>query len=242
MIKQYEQRLTEAENRLKEFKLKNLDLNATEGRDFFANMAMGLHLIEAARRHRGRCDLYHAALAGIASGMEGSVVEPILDLGESLPVRVGLLVQPFQHPAAVRKPLPEAHGERRRSGLHGRPDHGTDHVGHLLEVGEDRVAPGEVPGDVGDLGDVHRHVADPLEVEVDVHDRRDQSEVRGDRRLPGQQIEDAPLHVQTTDLKKHLIDGSFDDFRDNVNAVIVGSKLASVATIAQPEILAVTKH
>ena len=36
-IKQYEQRLSEAENRLKEFKLKNLDLNA-EGRDFFAQM------------------------------------------------------------------------------------------------------------------------------------------------------------------------------------------------------------
>jgi polysaccharide chain length determinant protein (PEP-CTERM system associated) len=38
-IKQYEQRLTEAENRLKEFKLKNLDLNAAPGRDFFASMA-----------------------------------------------------------------------------------------------------------------------------------------------------------------------------------------------------------
>jgi polysaccharide chain length determinant protein (PEP-CTERM system associated) len=38
-IKQYEQRLSEAENRLKEFKLKNLDLNAPEGRDFFAQMA-----------------------------------------------------------------------------------------------------------------------------------------------------------------------------------------------------------
>src|SRR5688572_14142568 len=38
-IKQYEQRLSEAENRLKEFKLQNLDLQAIEGADFFGNMA-----------------------------------------------------------------------------------------------------------------------------------------------------------------------------------------------------------
>jgi polysaccharide chain length determinant protein (PEP-CTERM system associated) len=38
-IKHYEQKLSEAENRLKEFKLKNLDLNVPQGRDFFGNMA-----------------------------------------------------------------------------------------------------------------------------------------------------------------------------------------------------------
>jgi len=38
-IKHYEQRLSEAENRLKEFKLKNLDLNVPQGRDFFGTMA-----------------------------------------------------------------------------------------------------------------------------------------------------------------------------------------------------------
>ncbi len=48
-IKQYEQRLTEAENRLKEFKLKNLDLNATEGRDFFTNMATLTESLQEAR-------------------------------------------------------------------------------------------------------------------------------------------------------------------------------------------------
>jgi polysaccharide chain length determinant protein (PEP-CTERM system associated) len=38
-IKHYEQKLSDAENRLKEFKLKNLDLNVSPGRDFFGSMA-----------------------------------------------------------------------------------------------------------------------------------------------------------------------------------------------------------
>src|SRR5438105_4118370 len=58
-IKAYEQRLAEAENRLKEFKLRNMDLNAGEGRDFFATMATvseNLHearlLLEEAQKSR----------------------------------------------------------------------------------------------------------------------------------------------------------------------------------------------
>jgi polysaccharide chain length determinant protein (PEP-CTERM system associated) len=58
-IKAYEQRLTEAENRLKEFKLQNMDVNAAEGRDFFSNMAtvtQGLRearlLLEEAQKSR----------------------------------------------------------------------------------------------------------------------------------------------------------------------------------------------
>lgn len=43
---------------------------------------------------------------------------------------------------------------------------------------------------------------------------------------------DPLLHVQTTDLKKQLIDGSFDDFRDNATAVILGSRLAEVLNVA----------
>ena len=38
-IKAYEQRLTEAENRVKEFKLQNIDLNAPAGGDFFSSFA-----------------------------------------------------------------------------------------------------------------------------------------------------------------------------------------------------------
>ena len=38
-IKLYEQRLTEAENRVKEFKLQNMDLNAPAGGDFFSGLA-----------------------------------------------------------------------------------------------------------------------------------------------------------------------------------------------------------
>lgn len=48
-IKQYEQRLTESENRLKDFKLKNLDLNAPEGRDFFGTMATLTESLQEAR-------------------------------------------------------------------------------------------------------------------------------------------------------------------------------------------------
>ena len=58
-IKAYEQRLAEAENRVKEFKLRNMDLNAGEGRDFFATMATvseNLHearlLLEEAQKSR----------------------------------------------------------------------------------------------------------------------------------------------------------------------------------------------
>ena len=43
---------------------------------------------------------------------------------------------------------------------------------------------------------------------------------------------DAPLHLQTTNLITQLVEGSFDDFRDNATSVIVGSKLAEMLNIA----------
>src|SRR5262245_16936580 len=48
-IKHYEQKLSEAENRLKEFKLKNLDLNTLQGRDFFFNLATTTESLQEAR-------------------------------------------------------------------------------------------------------------------------------------------------------------------------------------------------
>src|SRR3954470_943695 len=48
-IKQYEQKLSEAENRLKEYKLKNLDLNVPQGRDFFGSMATLTESLQEAR-------------------------------------------------------------------------------------------------------------------------------------------------------------------------------------------------
>ncbi|HEV7477742.1 MAG TPA: XrtA system polysaccharide chain length determinant, partial [Burkholderiales bacterium] len=48
-IKQYEQKLSEAENRLKEFKLKNIDLNVPQGRDFFGTMATLTESLQEAR-------------------------------------------------------------------------------------------------------------------------------------------------------------------------------------------------
>jgi polysaccharide chain length determinant protein (PEP-CTERM system associated) len=48
-IKVYEQRLAEAENRVKEFKLQNMDLNGPDGSDFFGGMAKGFEQLREAR-------------------------------------------------------------------------------------------------------------------------------------------------------------------------------------------------
>jgi len=39
---------------------------------------------------------------------------------------------------------------------------------------------------------------------------------------------DPALHAQTTDILRQLIDGNFDDFRNNTSAIIVGSRLAEL--------------
>jgi lipoprotein-releasing system permease protein len=39
---------------------------------------------------------------------------------------------------------------------------------------------------------------------------------------------DPALHAQTTDLLHELIDGNFDDFRNNTSSIIIGSRLADV--------------
>src|SRR5207249_228084 len=39
---------------------------------------------------------------------------------------------------------------------------------------------------------------------------------------------DPSLHAQTTDILHQLIDGSFDDFRNNTSSIIIGSRLADL--------------
>ena len=39
---------------------------------------------------------------------------------------------------------------------------------------------------------------------------------------------DPALHAQTTDILHQLVDGSFDDFRNNTSAIIIGSRLAEL--------------
>ncbi|PYK30945.1 MAG: ABC transporter permease, partial [Verrucomicrobia bacterium] len=39
---------------------------------------------------------------------------------------------------------------------------------------------------------------------------------------------DAALHARTTDILRQLIEGSFDDFRNNTSAIIIGSRLAEL--------------
>src|SRR5262249_17229850 len=39
---------------------------------------------------------------------------------------------------------------------------------------------------------------------------------------------DPPLHAQTTDILHQLIDGNFDDFRNNTSSIIIGSRLAEL--------------
>jgi lipoprotein-releasing system permease protein len=43
---------------------------------------------------------------------------------------------------------------------------------------------------------------------------------------------DPALHIQTTNLAHQLVDGKFDDFRNNPSSVIVGSKLAETLNVA----------
>src|SRR5439155_26915651 len=39
---------------------------------------------------------------------------------------------------------------------------------------------------------------------------------------------DPALHAQTTDILHQLVDGNFDDFRNNTSSIIIGSRLAEL--------------
>src|SRR5207247_9510635 len=42
---------------------------------------------------------------------------------------------------------------------------------------------------------------------------------------------DPALHEQTTDILAELIDGKFDDFRNNTSSIIIGSRLAELLQV-----------
>jgi lipoprotein-releasing system permease protein len=46
---------------------------------------------------------------------------------------------------------------------------------------------------------------------------------------------DPALHLQTTDLSHQIVDGSFDDFRNNPNSVIIGWKLSTILDVTAGE-------
>src|SRR5215813_5991153 len=79
-IKQYEQKLSEAENRLKEFKLRNIDLNVPQGRDFFGTMATLTESVQEAR-----------LLLQEAEKSRDALKQQIIDEEERPPVLVGSL-------------------------------------------------------------------------------------------------------------------------------------------------------
>lgn len=81
-IKHYEQRLSEAENRLKEFKLKNLDLNVPQGRDFFGTMATLTESLQEAR-----------LLAQEAEKSRDALKQQLIDEEERPPVLVPAVVE-----------------------------------------------------------------------------------------------------------------------------------------------------
>jgi polysaccharide chain length determinant protein (PEP-CTERM system associated) len=87
-IKHYEQRLSEAENRLKEFKLKNLDLNVTQGRDFFGAMATLTESLQEAR-----------LLLQEAQNSRDALKQQIQDDEERPPALIGTLADDAPAPA-----------------------------------------------------------------------------------------------------------------------------------------------
>jgi len=48
---------------------------------------------------------------------------------------------------------------------------------------------------------------------------------------------DPALHLQTTDLSHQIVQGDFNDFRNNPNSIIIGSKLASTLDVAAGEMV-----
>lgn len=78
-IKLYEQRLTEAENRVKEFKLKNMDLAGADGSDFFGSMSKLTEQLRAARLGLEEAEKSRDAIKKIIAEGQQPPAEPRTD-------------------------------------------------------------------------------------------------------------------------------------------------------------------
>ncbi|MGH7341962.1 MAG: XrtA system polysaccharide chain length determinant [Candidatus Rokuibacteriota bacterium] len=130
-IKQYEKRLEEAENRLKEFRLKNLSLAGADGRDYFGRMSALSDALNAARLDLRAAEQSRDALkrevAGeepvflpeTGAGAQGSPVVSELDVRiDVLKKNLDELLRRFtdQHPdvAGTRRILDQLEEERQK--------------------------------------------------------------------------------------------------------------------------------
>ena len=123
-IKQYEQKLSEAENRLKEFKLKNIDLNVPQGRDFFGTMATLTESLQEAR-----------LLLQEAEKSRDALKQQIIDEEERPPVLIGALSDNARcrhRHAGDRRAHRRADEESRRhaAALYRRPSGCAEHAAH----------------------------------------------------------------------------------------------------------------
>jgi hypothetical protein len=113
-----------------------------------------------------------ASTAAVEHGPVG-LVDAVVQLGELL---AASLVTPPEH-------------------LRGQVDHGERGVAHLLEAPEDVVARGQRRRRPGGARDVDRHVADALEMQRDVHQRHEETEIGRDRLLSTDEVDRAHLDL-----------------------------------------------
>src|SRR5207302_4812792 len=134
-------------------------------RDDESHLLADVHRVIAHALDLARDDMH--ADAPLEEGLVGGGVENLREHAPVEPVdgvvHAGEAVAEFQVP-----PL---------ESIHGRGEYLKGHPSHLLQALEYDGARRQAPGDVDDLGNVDRHVGDPLEVEVDVQQSRQQAQV-----------------------------------------------------------------
>ena len=102
------------------------------------------------------------------------------------------------HPVVPDADFPGGHGVAPNEGFQGVGKHLTRHPGHLHDLRLRRDRPG-LDQPLGGLGDVHRVVADPLEIVGDLEGGGEHPEVAGHRLLESEEVDglllDFHLHV-----------------------------------------------